>query len=135
MKASNWTRFLVFVAGLNYLLSGLALLAAPMWFFKNIGSFGMFNRHYLGDLGAFLLPMGIGLLIAARKPHQHYMLIAVVATGNIIHAINHIYDAVLGQEGLSHWLSDTIPLIFFAIIFMLVFWERRQQSLAVESSV
>jgi len=133
MKSANWIRLLILVAGLNYVLTGLALLVAPTWFFENIGTFGSFNRHYLGDLGAFLLPMGIGLLVAAGQPHRHYVLIAVVAAGNIIHASNHIYDAILGQEDLAHWLSDTIPLIFFAVIFMLVFWERRRQPRAVES--
>ncbi len=127
MKSFNWIRLLVFVTGLNYVLDGLALLVAPTWFFENIGTFGSFNRHYLGDLGAFLLPLGIGLLVAARKPRQHYVLIAVVAAGNIIHASNHIYDAIMGQEDLAHWLSDTVPLVFFAAIFMLVFWERWRQ--------
>ncbi len=133
MKSSNWIRLLVLVAGLNYVLTGLALLVAPTWFFENIGPFGLFNRHYLGDLGAFLLPMGIGLLVAARQPRQQLLLIAVVAAGNIIHASNHIYDAILGQEALAHWLSDTIPLVFFAVIFMLVFWDRWQQPSVVES--
>ena len=127
MKSSKWIHLLVLVAGLNYVLTGLALLMAPTWFFENIGPFGLFNRHYLGDLGAFLLPMGIGLLVAARQSRQQLLLIAVVAAGNIIHASNHIYDALIGQEALSHWLSDTIPLIFFAVIFMLVFLDRRRQ--------
>lgn len=135
MKTYNWIRLLILVAGLNYVLSGLALLLAPTWFFENIGTFGTFNRHYLGDLGAFLLPMGIGLLVAVRQTRQHYLLIAVVAAGNIIHASNHIYDAILGEEDLAHWLSDTIPLVFFAVIFMLVFWDRRQQSSTVMNAV
>jgi hypothetical protein len=133
MKSANWIRLLILVAGLNYLLTGLALLVAPTWFFENIGTFGPFNRHYLGDLGAFLLPIGIGLLLAARQPRQHYLLIAVVATGNIIHASNHIYDAILGQEALARWFSDTIPLVFFASIFMLVFWDWWQQPLTIAS--
>ena len=135
MKSSNWIRILVLLAGLFYTLNGLALLVAPTWFFENIGTFAPFNRHYLGDLGSFLLPMGIGLLVAARQPRQHYVLIAVVAAGNIIHASNHIYDAVMGRESLAHWLSDTIPLVFFAAIFMLVFRYRQQQPLTVENSV
>lgn len=135
MKYSNWIRFLLLVAGLNYVLTGLSLLVAPTWFFENIGTFGLFNRHYLGDLGAFLLPIGIGLLVAARQHRQHYLLIAVVATGNIIHASNHIYDAILGQEALAHWLSDTLPLVLFAVIFMLVFWDWQQQPRTVESRV
>lgn len=50
------------LSGLFYTLSGLALLFLPTWFFTYIGDFPPFNRHYMGDAGAFILPLGIGLL-------------------------------------------------------------------------
>ena len=114
--------WLVFIAGLFYLLSGLALLALPQWFYANVGTFPPFNRHYAGDLGAFLLPIGIGLLLAARDPRRHRLLIGVVAAGNILHALNHLFDAILGQESLAHWLQDTVPLVLFGALFLWVFW-------------
>jgi hypothetical protein len=46
------------------LLTGLALLFASNWFFQTLGYFPPFNRHYAGDLGAFELPLGVGLLWA-----------------------------------------------------------------------
>ena len=47
MKSSNLIRLLVLDASLNYVLISLPLLVAPTWFFDNIGTFGVFNRHYL----------------------------------------------------------------------------------------
>jgi hypothetical protein len=65
---ARFTQMVVGLAGVAYLLTGIALLFAPAWFFLAIGHFLPFNRHYEGDLGSFLLPLGIGLLVAARDP-------------------------------------------------------------------
>ncbi len=51
-------RNLLGVAALFYSVVGLALLFIPGWFFDHIGPFPPYNRHYEGDLGSFLLPMG-----------------------------------------------------------------------------
>jgi predicted anti-sigma-YlaC factor YlaD len=110
------------VNGALNLLIALALLFAPLWFFENIGNFAPFNRHYEGDLGASILPMGIGLFVAARNPSAQRTLIGLVALGNIVHVFNHVYDAVLMQAPLTHWLLDTAPL---AIAALLLLWAWR----------
>ncbi len=74
-----FVRGVVVVAGIGYLLTGLALMFAPEWFFQNIGLFPPFNRHYAGDLGMFQIPLGIGLLIAICNPVRHRGLIGVAA--------------------------------------------------------
>lgn len=110
------TRAAIALNGLVYLFSGAALLFAPSWFFNTIGNFPPFNRHYSGDLGAFLLPLGAGLLIAARQPSRHRGLIAVAAGAALLHALNHGYDA-LGQP-LVYWLTDTLPLLALAVLLI-----------------
>lgn len=119
--ARTWVRAVVLVGGISYALTGLALLLGPAWFFENIGNFPPFNRHYMGDLGSFLLPIGLGLMIASRHPTRHWALIAVVAVANLIHALNHTYDAIKGGQPLSFWLVDTVPLIVFAVIFAIAY--------------
>ena len=118
MKQTKRLQGWVLFAGIMYSLVGIALLIAPNWFFLNIGTFPPFNRHYMGDLGSFLLPIAVGLIIASRQPQRHMLLIAVIAAGNILHALNHIHDAIIGSGDWAHWLSDTVPLIFFALIFL-----------------
>jgi hypothetical protein len=103
-------------------LVGLALLLAPAWFFATIGPYAPFNRHYMGDLGSFLLPLGLGLLWAAFNPARHRALLAVAAGGNILHALNHIYDAVLAGASLEHWLVDTLPLVLAALLLLPALW-------------
>jgi hypothetical protein len=87
-----WTRAVVAFSGIVYLLTGLTQLVAPFWFYTYIGNLPPFNRHYIGDLGSFLLPLGIGLLVAAKNPRAHRLLIGVAALGGLLHAMNHLYD-------------------------------------------
>ena len=91
-------QWIVALSGAGYTLTGLSQLFAPRWFFENIGNFPPFNRHYVGDLGAFILAMGLGLLVAARNPAQHRSLIGVVALGSVLHLLNHLYDDWLSAD-------------------------------------
>jgi hypothetical protein len=110
----------VAIAGLTHLLVGLAMLLAPMWFFVTIGTFPPFNRHYTGDMGAFQLAMGAGLLIAARTPAQQRLLIASAAAGNLLHMLNHAYDALISRATLGYWLADTGPMLVLTLALLLV---------------
>jgi len=113
------------MAGALHLLTGVALLFAPAWFFAIIGTFPPFNRHYEGDLGAYLLPLGFGLLVAARAPVRHKTLIGVAALANLLHAFNHVYDAVIARAALGYWLRDTAPLLLLAALLVLAYRSLR----------
>jgi hypothetical protein len=108
------------IAGLAHLLTGVAMLLAPAWFFATIGTFPPFNRHYTGDMGAFQFGLGGGLLIAARAPARQRLLIAAAATGNLLHTLNHAYDALISRATLSYWLADTGPLLVMTLALILV---------------
>lgn len=99
-----------------YIFTGTALLFAPEWFFENIGHFPPFNRHFMGDIGAFTLPLGLGLLLAARAPQRHRLFIGVVALGSFVHLFNHLYDDWLSNAwALEHFLRETLPLALVAV--------------------
>lgn len=115
---SRLARVLVSVSGVLFVLTALALLFAPRWFFETMGGLAPYNRHYEGDLGAFMLPLGAGLLYAARDPAKHRLLIAVAAVGSGLHLLNHVFDGVTGQYTLQHWLTDTAPLAVAAALLV-----------------
>jgi hypothetical protein len=71
--------------GLFYLLKGVALLVAPDWFFATIGYYPPYNRHYAGDAGALSLPLGIGLLLAARHPARQRSVVGIGAGVSLLH--------------------------------------------------
>jgi len=118
----------VAIAGIMHLLVGLAMLLAPMWFFVMIGTFPPFNRHYTGDMGAFQLALGVGLLFAARTPAQYRLLIGIAAAGNLLHLFNHAYDALISHASLGYWLADTGPMLVLTLALLLVSvgWLDRQ---------
>lgn len=114
MIRERLTQGIVLLAGLFYTLSAVTMLAAPVWFYTNIGDFPPYNRHYIGDVAAFLLPLGVGLMIAARQPAHYRALIGVAAAGGLIHALNHAWDALHGIENV--W--EAAQLTVFALLLI-----------------
>ncbi len=111
-------RTLTLIGGVLNVLTGAALLLVPHWFFVNIGPFPPFNRHYEGDLGAFVLALGIALMLASRDPARHWLVVGAVALGSLIHVFNHVYDAVVSRVPLAHLFTDVIPLSIFALMLI-----------------
>ena len=117
---SQRTRFVLARAaigtlGIYHAIIGLMMLFTPLWFFENIGNFPPFNRHYLGDFGAYQLPLGIALIFAAREPFKHRLLIISTIAANILHAFNHVYDDI--TTGLN-WRWDTLALLVLGFVYL-----------------
>ncbi|MGZ5313207.1 MAG: DUF6790 family protein [Solirubrobacterales bacterium] len=98
---------LIFFGGLN-VLTGLLFLFAPDYFFDHIGPYGVQNNHYLGDVGAFYLAAGIGLLIAVQRPSWRVPLLVVVAIWYGLHAINHLFDIGDNNRSDLRGIGDTV---------------------------
>ena len=122
MKSTNFARWATLIAGLIYLAIALAIFFAPGWFYENVGQFPPFNRHYMGDLAAFLLPLAVGLLVAARDPLRHRLVIGIAAAGSVLHVLNHAFDAVVEGHTHGHWLVDFVPLILLAAALVTAYY-------------
>ena len=120
-------KVILVMLGLIHLATGLVQLLAPEWFFTHIGDFPPFNRHYTGDLGAFITAIGIGLLVAAGAPQRNRTLIGVAVIGNGLHVINHLYDDFLGGEfSLNHFVTATLPLAFVTVVLVIAWYAARR---------
>jgi hypothetical protein len=120
---TTFMRAAILSNGFANVFAALALLLAPEWFYHSIGEFPPFNQHYMGDAGAFLLALGIGLLIAARDPIRHRSLIGIAIVGNAVHLANHVYDdIVLGHLSMAHLLLDTLPVLVFGAWLVWAYW-------------
>jgi hypothetical protein len=119
---------IIFVIGLINVITALLQIFAPAWFFQNIGNFPPYNRHYVGDLGAFILPLGLGLMYAARRPRKNILLIWVVFGGSLFHLVNHIYDAIIDRASLLDWLltPGSLLLVVLLLGFVLFRLSNRQ---------
>jgi hypothetical protein len=108
------------------LFAGVALIVAPVWFFNTIGSFPPFNQHYMGDAGAFVLPLGLGLLLALREPRRYHLLVGLAALSGVLHSANHVYaDFILGHWTAAH-VASTVELILQTGLLVWAWWVVRE---------
>jgi hypothetical protein len=110
-------RVLLLIVGASYVLTALAMLLAPQWFFDTIGTFPPYNRHYTGDLGALTLPIGIALLWATRDPAAARGAVLIGVLASALHLLNHVYDAAIGTVPSRGW-SD-VPAIALALVLII----------------
>ena len=111
----GFARVVVGIAGTIHLATSLLLLLAPYSYFMLLEHFPPYNRHDAGDLGAFQLPLGVGLLLAAREPLRYRVVIVIAATANLLHALNHIYEGLISPTTPVYWIADVGMLIVMTI--------------------
>jgi hypothetical protein len=98
---------LFFFGGINLAL-GLVMMLAPGFFFDNIGTYGIQNDHFIGDLGAFYIAAGGGLLVSIRRPSWRAPLLYVSAAWYAFHAVNHLFDIGDDNKGDGRGIADTV---------------------------
>jgi hypothetical protein len=122
-RAEFWVRATAGALGIVNALTGGLLLLAPAWFYANLATYPPYNRHFLGDAGAFIFALGLGLLFAARDPARHRSLIGIAALGTAVHAANHLYDDVIVERlATSHWLTASLPIAVTALALAWAWW-------------
>ena len=120
-------RIILIICGLSFLLPGLVLLSAPGFFYRTLADFAPFNRHFMGDAGAFTVALGIGLLLTLANPAAHRLLIGIAALGNTVHVFNHLYDDIIVDGGnVRHLLTNTVPLLVMSVLLIVVWWRLRK---------
>jgi hypothetical protein len=68
------------------------MAVAPHTFYDNVGPFGVRNDHYIRDTATFSAAIGVGLLIALRRPSWRVPMLAISAVQFALHSINHLLD-------------------------------------------
>lgn len=92
---------------------GLLALIAPDTFFEQIGSYGIENSHYVGDVGAFMLAFGVAVGIAVVRPSWRAPILWLGALWYGFHAINHAFDTGEAKSEGRGW-GDTLAIAFGA---------------------
>jgi hypothetical protein len=90
---SKPAKFACLFCGVYYSVTGAVLFFAPSFFFHRVAPIGIFNQHYAIDLGSFLLPLGVFLLLAMRYTEWSQPLIGVAAFGSLLHLLSHLRDS------------------------------------------
>ncbi len=121
-------RLLVGSVGLVTTFAAAALLLAPEWAYEAFGQFPPYNRHYSGDLGAFMLPVGVSLLIVASHPVRWRGLLLLGLAASWLHALNHAYDGLVHPALRQAGLVDVAMVVAVAITLTVGAWLTRGSS-------
>jgi hypothetical protein len=89
------------------------LFFTPSLFFHQVAPIGIFNEHYAIDLGSFLLPLGVFLVLAVRYAEWSQPIIAVAAVGSSLHLISHLRDGLYSTRAV---IAD----VFFLVVVLLL---------------
>jgi hypothetical protein len=93
--------------------AGVWAFAAPSSFYARIAHYPPYNRHFLHDLGAFQLGLGVALMLALTPLRAQAVGLWSVAVAAVLHAVSHILDRDLGGRG-----SDPIVLSLLAAVLV-----------------
>jgi peptidoglycan/LPS O-acetylase OafA/YrhL len=107
---------IVFIIGLSDLLTGVILMVAPRWFYDHIGTFPPYSRHFLGDTGAFILAIGVALVVAAMNPAKYRSLVTIGAIASVLHLLNHLYGSLFVHEPWLPTIEVAVPAVVMVIV-------------------
>ena len=111
-------RTVVGALGIFHLLLGLYMFFFPASFYARIGTYGVENSHYVGDVASFVLAIGVGLMLAAGRPSWRAPVLSVTALWYGFHALNHLFD--IGEARST--ARGTIDFLLLAIGCGLLAW-------------
>ena len=119
--AVSGQRVLVGLAALALMLPGLWAMLAPESFYASLAVYPPYNRHFIHDIGAFMLGLGATLGFALALGDALLVAVAGNAIGALAHFVSHAVDRDLGGQ-----VSDPIIFGIFAILLVaLAAWRAR----------
>jgi hypothetical protein len=108
-------RMTIGALGVFHVLQGLYMLLAPASFYARIGTYGVENTHYVGDVGSFVIAYGIVLLLAVGRVSWRTPVLYVGALWYAVHALNHLVD--IGEaRSTARGVIDTVLLTLGALL-------------------
>ena len=108
MTANRIVTVVLVLGGLFFLGPGVWALLDPDSFYRELAPFEPYNRHFVHDIGAFQIGIGVALVLAAWWSDAKLIVLTGAASGAAAHLVSHIVDS-------DHGGNDTdIPV--FAIV-------------------
>ena len=91
-------RAVALLGGVAFVALGAWAMIAPRAFFDAVALFEPYNRHFLQDIGAFQVGLGVVLLLAAVPGRSDGLAVALVGVGvgEALHTVSHIVGRDLG---------------------------------------
>jgi hypothetical protein len=91
-------RAIAIVGGVGFIALGLWAMVDPRSFFEGLATFEPYNQHFVQDIGAFQVGLGMVLLLAGVPVRADGLTVALVGVGvgAALHTVSHIVGRDLG---------------------------------------
>ena len=95
---SSLPRIVAIVGGVGFVVLGAWAMVDPRSFFEALARFEPYNQHFLQDIGAFQVGLGVVLLLAGLSVRAAGLTGALVGVGvaAALHTVSHIAGRDLG---------------------------------------
>ncbi len=96
-------RAVAIVVGIGFMALGLWAMVDPRSFFDALATFEPYNQHFLQDVGAFQIGLGVVLLLAGLSLRADGLTVVLigVGVGAALHTVSHVVGRDLGTRGLA----------------------------------
>jgi PPOX class probable F420-dependent enzyme len=100
------------LVGLANVVIGIWCLADPRSFAQSVGFEA--HQHFLHDIGAFQLGLGVTLLLALIWADALATALAGFIVANTVHTVNHVMDLDLGGSPAQAWVLGVVSVALVA---------------------
>jgi hypothetical protein len=126
------TQLIFLAVGAAHVAFGAVMLFAPGPFYDGLAAFPPRSDHFIRDVGAFSVALGLALAAAARRPAWRGPVLFVAVVQYAIHTANHLYDVNRPVEG---WVGPVNAALVAAglVLLAVLAWAARRRRRPGES--
>jgi hypothetical protein len=106
------------LAAIFHVGSGAWAFFAPTSFFDVIATFPPYNVHFIHDIGAFLLGIGVALASALRWRDALFVVLLGGTVAASFHWISHVLDHDRGGAASDPWTLGAFALLLVAALVL-----------------
>jgi uncharacterized protein YjeT (DUF2065 family) len=117
-------RWIGLILGLFYVVNGVWPLVSPRSFYDQLATYPPYNEHFLHDIGAFSIGLGVGILTAIWSRDGLLAALGGVAAASVLHAYSHFIDTDLGGRSSDPYLLSLFALV--AVVGVVIRLRRRE---------
>ena len=109
--AERAPRIIALLGGLSLVVFGAWAFRDPRGFYDAVAVWPPFNKHFIHDIGAFQIGLGLTLLLALVRGDALFVALAGVGGGAAVHAAAHWIDRDLGGKPADPWVMTALAVL------------------------
>ena len=125
-------RAIFWIFGIFNTANGVWMILAPRaWYYglpARVPDTGPLNGHFVRDIGAAFLTLGIAFCFTAPRASRHRGVVLAAAVFYALHGLIHVFDLASGRLDAHHWLIDLpgvfLPAVVLGVLCAPRWWSR-----------